>query len=104
MKSLLLLMMVLGFTGREGDIPEDVTGDPQAINLYSQMMDTLHGAKSLAFESNFSFYSIKEGKENFRMDNTYKAWLMKPNFARLKGWKQSAHWRAVLLMILTTFS
>jgi outer membrane lipoprotein-sorting protein len=69
---------------QDRSLPEELTGDVHAIYLYGQMIGALHGAQSLAFESEFSFYSIKEGKENFRQTNRYKAWLMKPNFARLE--------------------
>jgi outer membrane lipoprotein-sorting protein len=86
MKAMLLFLVLLGYltTAQQRDIPDGVTGDPVAIFLYGEMIGVLHGAESLVFDCKSSFYSIKEGKENFRQDNNFKAWLMKPNFARLE--------------------
>ena len=54
--------------------------EPAAHALYKQMIEALHKADSLSFDSHFKF----EGK-NFAQECTYKAWLKKPNYFRVEA-------------------
>jgi len=86
MTASLVFLVLTTFTAQlpERGLPENLTGDPHAIYLYGEMMGTLHGARSLYFEATHCFYSVKEGKKRYPSESSYKAWLMKPNFARLE--------------------
>jgi len=81
---LVVAFMSVLIPGQDRGLPEDLNGDPHAIYLYGQMMGTVQGAKSLAFESSHEMYSVKDGEKRYPSIMSYKAWLMKPNRARLE--------------------
>lgn len=94
MNVLLVLVLAFGFSGQGKipDLPDHCTGDPHGVYLYGQMCGVLKGAKSLSFDCEQSMFTIKKGKEAYRRTTPYKAWLKKPNFARLEvGGEESGY-------------
>ncbi|MFH1739473.1 MAG: DUF2092 domain-containing protein [bacterium] len=59
------------------NVPQD---DPAAHALYDKMIETMRGAQTLSYESDYRWES--DGRELGRC--TYTIWMMKPNYFRLE--------------------
>ncbi|MDY6954805.1 MAG: hypothetical protein SWE60_25160, partial [Thermodesulfobacteriota bacterium] len=92
-----LFLLFFGIQQQEPPSPGNLSGDPNAILLHELMMATLHEAKSLSFESTHCLYSVKDGDKQHSSTSNYKAWLMKPNYARLEVYRRGQDLYGVLV-------